>query len=84
MLQKTCGSDDVMKGGLTASNLTVGMQRRFAEALAEIIEHNHWAKKNEDRVLVVKKSSDIELAKKDGQTRHHVRAPGQHVPRTKR
>ncbi len=24
---------DVMAGGLTASNLTVGMQRRFAEAL---------------------------------------------------
>ena len=57
---------DVMAGGLTASNLTVGMQRRFAEAIAEIIEHNHWAKKNEDKVLVVKKSTDIEKAKREG------------------
>jgi membrane dipeptidase len=58
--------DDVIKGGLTASNLTVGMQRRFSKALAEIIEHNHWAKKNEDRVIVVKTSNDIELSKKEG------------------
>jgi membrane dipeptidase len=58
--------DDVMRGGLTASNLTVGMQRRFAEALAEIIEHNHWAKKNNEKVLVVKKASHIEKAKKEG------------------
>ena len=58
--------EDVLAGGLTASNLTVGMQRRFAEALAEIIEHNHWAKKNEDKVIVVKKTSDIERAKKEG------------------
>jgi len=57
--------DDVLKGGLTASNLTVGMQRRFAEALGEIIEHNHWAEKNKDKVIVVRKASDIEKAKKE-------------------
>ncbi len=58
--------NDVIKGGLTASNLTVGMQRRFTEAIQEIIEHNHWAEKNKDRVLLVKKASDIEKAKKEG------------------
>ncbi len=58
--------NDMLKGGITASNLTVGMQRNFTEALKEIIEHNHWAKKNEDRVLLVKKSTDIEKAKKEG------------------
>jgi len=57
--------EDVIKGGVTATNLTVGMQRRFTEALQEIMEHNHWAKKNSDRVLIVKKSSDIERAKKE-------------------
>ena len=56
---------DVLKGGLTASNLTVGMQRRFAEALGEIIEHNHWAEKNKDKVIVVRKAGDIEKAKKE-------------------
>jgi len=58
--------DDVLKGGLTASNLTVGMQRSFAKALAEITEHNHWAERNKDRVLVVKKAEDIERAKAEG------------------
>ena len=57
---------DVLKGGLTASNLTVCMQRSFSEALKEIIEHNHWAEKNKDRVIVVKKAGDIEKAKKEG------------------
>ncbi len=58
--------EDVLKGGLTASNLTVCMQRSFSEALSQIIEHNHWAEKNKDRVLVVKKASDIERAKIGG------------------
>jgi len=57
--------NDVLKGGLTASNLTVGMQRRFSEALGEIIEYNHWAKRNEDKVVVVKKAADIERAKRE-------------------
>jgi membrane dipeptidase len=58
--------NDVMKGGLTASNLTVCMQRSFSEALKELMEHNHWAEKNKDRVLIVKKATDIERAKKEG------------------
>ncbi|MCX6641927.1 MAG: membrane dipeptidase [Candidatus Bathyarchaeota archaeon] len=58
--------NDVIKGGLTASNLTVCMQRSFSEALKELMEHNHWAEKNKDRVLIVKKSADIVRAKKEG------------------
>jgi membrane dipeptidase len=57
--------NDVIKGGLTASNLTVCMQRSFAEALKELMEHNHWAEENKDRVLVVKKGADIEKAKSE-------------------
>ncbi len=55
---------DVMKGGITATNLTVGMQRRFSEALQEIIKYNNWAKK-EEKVISVRKASDIEKAKKE-------------------
>ena len=58
--------DDVLKGGLTATNLTVCMQRSFTSALKELIEHNHWAERNADRVIVIRKASDIEKAKKEG------------------
>jgi membrane dipeptidase len=58
--------NDVIKGGLTASNLTVCMQRSFTEALKEIMELNHWAEKNKDRVLLVERGSDVETAKRDG------------------
>lgn len=58
--------NDVLKGGLTATNLTVCMGRSFTKALQELIEHNHWAKKNSDKVLVIKKASDIIKAKKEG------------------
>lgn len=62
--------EDVMKGGLTASNITVAMQRTFSEALKEIIEYSRWAQKNEDRVLIVRKASDIEQAK--GENKHGI------------
>jgi len=58
--------NDVMKGGLTATNLTVCMGRSFTKALQELIEHNQWAKKNSDKVLVIKKASDIIKAKREG------------------
>jgi len=58
--------DDVHKGGLTATNLTVCMQRSFTDALKELMEHNHWAEKNSDRVAVVRKAADITRAKKAG------------------
>ena len=58
--------DDVLKGGLTATNLTVCMQRSFTEALKELMEHNRWAEKNSDRVIVVRRVADIERAKREG------------------
>jgi membrane dipeptidase len=58
--------DDVLKGGLTATNLTVCMQRSFTEALKELMGHSHWAEKNSDRVIVVRKAADIERAKREG------------------
>ena len=58
--------DDVLRGGLTASNATVGMQRSFTEALKQILEYHEWAKKKADKALIVTKASDIEKAKREG------------------
>jgi membrane dipeptidase len=58
--------DDVQRGGVTATNLTVCMQRSFTEALKELIEHNRWAERNSDRATVVTKAADIPRAKKQG------------------
>ncbi len=56
--------DDVLKGGLTASNATVCMGRIFNEALTELGEYHNWAEKNE-KALIAMKASDIEIAKKE-------------------
>ncbi len=61
--------DDVLKGGLTASNATVCMGRSFNGALTELGEHHDWAEKNE-KALIARKASDIEKAKKEG--RHAI------------
>lgn len=58
--------NDVMKGGLTATNLTVCMQRNFTSALKQLIEYNHWVERNEEQVLLIRKASDIERAKREG------------------
>lgn len=58
--------DDMLKGGLTVTNLTVCMQRSFTEALKELIEYRHWANQNEESVVLVEKATDIERAKKEG------------------
>ena len=58
--------NDVIKGGLTATNLTVCMQRNFTSALKQLIQYKLWAKKHRDRVLLVRKASDIEQAKREG------------------
>ncbi len=58
--------NDVIKGGLTATNLTVCMQRNFTSALKQLIQYKLWAKKHKDRVLLVRKASDIERAKREG------------------
>ena len=58
--------DDVLRGGITAGNATVCMQRSFADAMREIIEYNDWAEKKHDKALLVRKASDIERAKREG------------------
>jgi len=58
--------DDVLKGGVTASNATVCMQRTMSEALQELSEYHDWAEKKAEKALIVKKPSDIERAKKEG------------------
>ncbi|HUS77417.1 MAG TPA: membrane dipeptidase [Patescibacteria group bacterium] len=58
--------DDVTKGGLTATNLTVCMGRDFTRALKQLIEHDEWAHRNGERVLLVRKAEDIERAKREG------------------
>ena len=57
--------DDVLKGGLTASNATVCMGRSFNGALKGLGEHQEWAEKNE-KALIALKASDIEEAKREG------------------
>ena len=61
--------DDVLKGGLTASNATVCMGRSFNGALTELGEHHDWVEKN-GKALIALKASDIEKAKKEG--RHAI------------
>ena len=55
--------DDILKGGVTASNATVCMQRNFSEALKELEEYHEWVKRT-NKAIIVEKSSDIERAKK--------------------
>jgi membrane dipeptidase len=61
--------DDVLKGGLTASNATVCMGRSFSEALAELGEYHDWAERKE-KAVIVREASDIKEAKREG--RHVV------------
>ncbi|MBN1682263.1 membrane dipeptidase [Candidatus Bathyarchaeota archaeon] len=62
--------DDVLKGGLTATNITVCMQKNFNDALKQLINYTHWVEKFKDQVLIIKKSEDIINAKK--QRKHGI------------
>jgi membrane dipeptidase len=62
--------DDVIRGGVTASNVTVCMQRTLSEALREVSEYHSWAEKKAEKALIVRRASDIETAKDEG--RHGV------------
>ena len=57
--------DDVLRGGVTATNATVCMQRTLSEALHELSEYYDWVEKKADKALIVRKASDIEKAKKE-------------------
>ena len=60
--------DDLLKGGVTASNVTVCMQYNLSEAMGELARYHDWAEKKKDMTLIVKTSEDIVKAKKDGKT----------------
>jgi membrane dipeptidase len=62
--------DDVLRGGVTATNATVCMQRTLSEALREVSEYHSWAEKKAEKALIVRKASDIDRAKEEG--RHGV------------
>ncbi|MGD2200559.1 MAG: membrane dipeptidase [Candidatus Bathyarchaeota archaeon] len=57
--------DDVLKGGVTATNATVCMGRTFNGALSELGEYHDWVEKKE-KALITFRASDIEKAKKEG------------------
>src|SRR4030042_3752023 len=60
--------EDMAKGGVTASNATVCMQRTLSEAMREVAEVHEWVEKKKDKTLIIRKAADIEKAKKEGKT----------------
>lgn len=58
--------DDLLAGGITASNVTVCMQHNFGDALREIKSYYNWAKRSKDKALIAKSAEDITHAKKEG------------------
>jgi membrane dipeptidase len=58
--------DDLLGGGLTASNVTVCMQHNLGEALRELKGYHSWAKSSQDKALIATSAADIERAKREG------------------
>jgi len=58
--------DDMLKGGVTASNATVCMQHSFSEALTELEGYHNWVDKSSNKCLLATKATDINKAKKEG------------------
>ncbi|MBD3207301.1 hypothetical protein GF319_13300 [Candidatus Bathyarchaeota archaeon] len=58
--------DDLLAGGITASNATVCMQHNLSDALRELKSYYNWAKRSEEKAIIATSTSDIEQAKKDG------------------
>ena len=58
--------DDMLAGGITASNATVAMQHNIGEALREMKGYHNWAKRSEDKALIATTAADIMKAKKEG------------------
>jgi len=58
--------DDVLKGGVTATNTTVCMGRTFNGALNELSGYHDWVEGKEEKALIAFKASDIERAKREG------------------
>jgi membrane dipeptidase len=58
--------DDLLAGGITASNATVCMGHQLGEALRELKSYHSWAKRSEEKALIATSAADIEKAKKEG------------------
>ncbi len=58
--------DDMLAGGITASNITVAMQHNLSEALREMKQYHNWAKRTKDKALIALSGADILKAKKKG------------------
>ena len=58
--------DDLLAGGITASNATVCMGHQLGEALRELKGYHSWAKRSEEKALIATSAADIEKAKKEG------------------
>jgi membrane dipeptidase len=58
--------DDMLAGGITASNATVAMQHNLSDALRELKSYHNWAKRSADKALIASSASDILKAKKEG------------------
>ena len=62
--------DDMLKGGVTASNATVCMQRTLSEAMSEVAGYHDWAEKRKEKTVIVRSAEDIKKAKREG--RHGI------------
>ena len=58
--------EDLKKGGVTACNATVCMQRNLNEAMAEVANYHSWAERKKDKTLIIRTSEDIIKTKKEG------------------
>ncbi len=58
--------DDLLKGGVTASNATVCMQPLIGDALRELKGYHKWVERTKEKAIIVQKSSDIIKAKEEG------------------
>lgn len=57
--------DDMLNGGVTATNATVCMQRTLSEALRELSAYHDWIEGHKEKALLVLRASDIERAKRE-------------------
>jgi membrane dipeptidase len=57
--------EDMEKGGVTAANATVCMQRTLGEAMREVAEYHAWAGKKSEKTLIALTGADIERAKRE-------------------
>jgi hypothetical protein len=44
--------EDMVRGGVTAGNATVCMQRTMGEAMREVTEVHEWAERKKDKTLI--------------------------------